>query len=560
MKKQIIKLGFTLVEMIISITISMLVMGAIWVIVSWWIKWVLTQEATLTNSDNFYSFYNELQWVFSNTNIDFKNVKTSSWLIIKQYSNFDKGWFSFIWDATFSWIYCKTDLDVSDVDPESKHLYIKTFIPYEEIWEDLFKTWDYEKIFSGTVTSWANTYVSDTLNHVITKNWTIIVWKWYFWSSFSWGLSWTGVYLNNPTWLVLSGSILFISDTLNNRILAYDTVNDKIELLLDIDDGIYEPTWLLYDKWVLYISNSWKNEVLKYSSSWYENNKLDISFKIDKDIYNLKKLEVSFYDWVSNIKPIINNSTNKWYFTIKKWTNNLKSTDYLTWSSNKIVYWFSNFNSSSFTSDIICTADYNKYYEDSWNIINEYINDCNTSTWTLFKKQESNYTNLSNWDTINLKITDIGWKFNTWSIYTKVELIWDALYEQYFPFKIIWDNDLLTKDDNILEVFIEDINYPTWIWKNWSNIIVNSFLDRKKYKYKLDWSNIWSSIDLNDFDFSKLKYNKKGDYLLNVPIDNIDINYNNDLLTLSWSYYKLYNCYNKDENIKREFILKKNFK
>ena len=69
---------------------------------------------------------------------------------------------------------------------------------------------------------------------------SIVVWKEIAWDEFEDWVNWTDIYLNSPTWLASDFfDLLFISDTLNNRVLAYDTNSKKIYKLLD------EKDWLL---------------------------------------------------------------------------------------------------------------------------------------------------------------------------------------------------------------------------------------------------------------------------------------------------------------------------
>ena len=227
---------FTLVEILVWISISMILMVSVWVLISWWIKNITNQEKTIENTWNFSNFENKLNNYFQNIDTNFIPITTSSWIILKVNKNYDEWGFIYIWETktpldNWNWIYCYSWSE----NPETNHVFIKNFIPDFDI--------DIQK------------------SHTI--NW---VWKWFFWFNKiteTW-VEQDEVYLNTPTGSVSWWWIIFISDTLNNRVLykswsrVYELLNEK--------DWLKEPTWLYYDLWDLYIANSWNKEILKYSS------------------------------------------------------------------------------------------------------------------------------------------------------------------------------------------------------------------------------------------------------------------------------------------------------
>ena len=527
--KKLIK-AFSLIELIIWITISMLLMVSVGVFISSWMQNILIQQKVLENTDNFTSFATSLHSSFNLIQSWSIIEKTASWIIFKRWQNLWEGGFTYIWTQIQSWIYCESDSD----NPETNSIFIKNFIPFEEQWEDIFTNYIWI-LSSKEIDISGNKYISYQKEHVVKKDdWTIVIWKWIFWDNFEEWASWTDIYLNSPTWLATDWTNLYISDTLNNRILYLDS-SDKIHLLLDKSDWLNEPTWLYHEDNSLYIANSWNWEILKYSSKTSTNKKLNIDFTIDQAINNLKKFEIEFYSWVTDITE----PNNKNDFTLNWLTT---YSDYLISSTNKITYYFSNFSNNYATNpNSTCSSDYTKYYEWSENkIIKEEIIDCNSSTWTIKKYNSTTYQNITNSTNIKIKTNPVTWNdFDiNWNYYVKLKLVWDTEYSEYFHHFTKSDNDLSTIDDNILTIHKSGLNYPTWIW----------------------WTTDWEYNNFTDWTYSNLTYNNS-DTLLLTPIKSLIItNSASELITFLLKYYKRYNCYNIDDNSEKIFLLKKNLK
>lgn len=419
--KKINKFWFTLVELIVSVSISAILMIWVSLFVSDWVKNITNQKVNLENNEDFTKF-KYFFWDTMNSQVSYATwFTTNSWVLFRSEKNYYRWWFTYIWEKFFTGIYCSwTEND------STKHIIIKNFIPFESvIWNwDIFtwknySDWTYSSsYFSWTIQNawnsfswtyfwpsdivfwnWNDMYVSDTINHTILKfdknntslSGQIIAWiSWNFWNNF---VSWanpTRVNLNNPTWLAFWDNVLFIADTLNDRIL-YISASWLIYELLNRDDSIREPTWIYYDSSTktLYISNSWSREILSY-------------------------------------------------------------------------FWWS-------------------------------------------------------------------------------------------------DSNVFTKPDNTLKVITWSLSYPTWIKFDWTNIIYSDFLERKIKTISLAWNQI-SSTNLQNFDFSKIVYNKYSDYLLYTPIKSFNYNYYSNLFSLNLEYYKLYSCIDSKSNISRTYLFKKYIK
>lgn len=587
MKKNLSSLkAFTMVELIVGITISMLLMMSVSVFVGNWIKNITNQKVTIENDSKIKEFTKSLYENLNAVDKTFWVTNHSSGVLFKVNKTYDKWGFSYIWESILDQYYC---LSWSESE-KTNHINLKTFIPFE--WEggDIFawlsfKSWTFETdMFSWSlnntrtlvwptdmVFNWSIGYVSDTLGHSVYEfdtwdiSWTIkkIAWKEVFWDEFNDWDTWTGVFLNNPTWLEFATiwwvSYLLISDTLNDRILYLNLTDKKIYKLLWREEWLKEPTWIYYDdaEKTLYISNSGKKQILSYSSSWSFVDNTSLNFTPKNDITSINKLEFSFFfdSWVTN--PSLTNPTTIWSFSFNP---NIKVEDYLTWSLNKLTYYFSDYL-TPVSNNYPCSSD---WYYFSWAIDSPLkIDWCNWSTWSLYKGNIPK-TFLAGTNYI-IDIGNIAWAnfTNVWPYYISLNLLsWSTVKKTYyFPYFSKWDDNLLTKKDNILKTLTGWLWYPTWIYVEWSNLVYNDFLKREKIKISKTW--IYdSSMPLIAFDFSKLTINSTNDSILYTPVKNYDLKFDNTskLLSIYINYYKNFSCYS-DENKSntKEFILKKDF-
>ncbi|MDD3646107.1 MAG: prepilin-type N-terminal cleavage/methylation domain-containing protein [Candidatus Gracilibacteria bacterium] len=526
------KSAFTLVELIVGITISMILMTGIGVFVGGGISNLTQQEKLLDNNEAFGNFSYELQNTFSRIDTSIDPLDTTSGKILKTYKEFDKGGFAYIGTETLSGAYCASDSEQTN----TKHIFIKNFIPFEEKDENIFT--DYSKVLTGSIGS----YTSYQKEHVIKdSSGNIVVGKGVFGDKFIEGGNGIDIYLNSPTGLASDGGdLLFISDTLNHRVLAYDTNSKKIYKILDEKDGLDEPTGLYYDNTekALYIANSAKGEVLKYSSKVESTNPpLTLSFSgVTASITNFK---VEFFNSSGNPNLSGPNSVGDISFIGLS-----KNTDFLTGSTNSLSYYFSNYGTFESTinpgpSISGCTSIPDKYYLEGFTPKLKRANCTDTNTGTIDKYNGDITQSLNLGTTYNINISNISPLLSgTGTYYTKLSLYDGNIlkYEKYFPYFVQGDNDLLTIDDNTLEIITSNLNYPTGIWGP-SNY--NEFLDDS---------------------YNNLSFDSDNDYKLETPIFNLDIDYSDKLLNLDLKYYKQFNCYNLDDKVERSFMLKKSFR
>ena len=513
------KKAFTLIELIVWITISMMLMISVGIFVNNWMANILTQQKVIKNTTEFTDYISSLDTAINlMSSWSFTPQKTASWIIFKRDQNLWEWGFSYIWEmnstdnSDWDWIYC---LSWSE-NTNTKHLVLKNFIPFEEETDDIFS--NYSNILKSTIlTGYQSIQKENKIIDFTTKQ--TIIWKWVFWNKFEEWASWKDIYLNSPTWLAKQWNILFISDTLNNRILYYKIIDDKIYTLLDESDWLNEPTWLYYstsDK-ALYIANSWNWEILKYSSKNISTPELTMSWFFE----NVNKIEVSF-SWNNN--P----NTNTWLFnTINTYTNN-----YLTWSINNFLYYWYKINLPEYTE-----TDCN--WKSNWDLIfdtsetTKPIKYCTKSwSWKTISLENKNITEI--------KINNLNGFSETWSYYVNLKLFNNSTeeYSEYFPYFTKSDDNILTPDDNKLEIIKSWLNYPTWIWNDSWTIKYNEF-----------WNRTFTNLTLDTHS---------SDIILKTPLKSLTTSIDNWLITFLLKYYKKYNCYNLDDKTERTYLIKKN--
>lgn len=544
---------FTLVEILVWVMLSTTLMISVSLFITNWIKNISDQQKILDNTEEELDFFMELQGVLKRMNSTWSIVW--SWYLFPINTQYDSWGYAYIWIKSFSWYICNEDnwLDLEDDEFLTNHLYLKKEFPYE-----------------GSRVSDNGFYTEEWGHYVKNWSWDIVIWKEIFWDKLVDWWKWKDAYLNNPTGIVWVWNHLFISDTFNNRVLYYNKLTELIYILLDNSDWLFLPSWLAlnYDDVnntrELYISNTWKWEVLKYNWGSKISKNLDINFKIPKTINDVEKLSLEFIWWVT----WVNNPDNISDF-IFNWISKNTWWDYLTWSTNRIDYYFSDFSSlySSQTNIAISNCSVGSRIYLDWDKLKKDQTICSdTHTWSILTYVWTtwSYSDIGQWSDLRIRVSDIDitTTTSTWSIYTKLDIEWNNSFEELFPLFTLWDNKILTKDDNSLSIFSTVFTYPTWLeynilW-NWNHeITINDYKDRKKYIYNIT---TWSSNDQNLSAYDYESINNESDYLLDVPIKDIKFNDDNWILTIVVEYYKKYSCTDPRERILRTMIFKKSFK
>lgn len=543
------KSWFTLVEMVVGITISMLLMVWVTSLVWWWMQNIIWQQKVLKDQsftvDSFYYF----QESFSGLDVNYSPKSTWSWFLFKRKKDFDHIGFAYLWTKTISEFYCPVDSET----PDTQHIYLQNILPFEEIWEDIFQT----PSDIHTSKNVNNLYI-DTLNHSVKNSIddSIIIWKWYFWNQWKNGDDLNSFYLNTPTGIAFWNWVTYISDTGNNRILSYS--GGKVEILLDSTDGLSEPTWLDYDNNTLYISNSWKWEILAYSSKILPTApNANITFTADSDINNFTNIEFIF----KNISTL-SRSNNISNYDFPSWW---KSVDFLSRSSNILRYYFTDFSLESTNYEPSqCNSTNNRITIESGSPKKyEYVSCSASWTWTLNIYSWDNSHNITAWNSYDIWIENIPNDFSAAGNYYIQAKFYNRDTEVgniFVPYFTQWNNILSEKKYSSLKVIKNWLQYPTWIEVTWNNIKFNDFLERTEKVYNMQTKSLSTTKSLSWFshtNFEKIPLNNHSDFILNLPIKSLDLQIIDNLFHGSIKYYRIYNCYNPEENSIRTFLIKK---
>lgn len=541
--------AFTLVELIVGVTISMVLMVSVWVILSSWVQNILKQEKIISHSQN---FWESLENIYQNfENVENKYIFSSDDSILFESKNyFQKIWFAYLWLINQSDSYCPADWEISD----TKHLSWNFFFPYEEIWEDFLDDfWDIQD-----AQAW--NYRVDTLSHQVYENGNLIVWKNNFGYELQqwWNPLETG--LNNPTGIVEAEGGFFLSDTWNHRVLFYK--DDKIYLIADRLDGLEQPSWLAYSGSTLYIANSGKWEILTFWAKKYTSNPaLELDFSPDRDYGSINRFEISFTG--ASFTP--DNSFTKNDFSFDE-THLRKNEDYLLVENDTLKYYFSDFSST--TADIvdgpISNCSDGVQYNIQWNQQVEKIEtSCSsTSTGSRYISTGTNAYSLSQNNQYQIILDNISPEITQeWNYLTQIDFYNNTtlVYSKILPYFTQSTGEISDFDYNSLEVFASGLKMPTGIAINGNTLEVNDSLERKTYSYDISSKTQNNSTNMTDFSQSwleKIIYNPLSDIIIENPIDEMKFHYdtNNKYLWAFISYFHYLNCYNPDEFIKKEII------
>jgi len=191
------KRAFTLVEMMISISIFMILMVSVSLFVTQGIRNITFQKKVIDSFSLELNFFKKLQ-EYLNTGEKTSLLKTfSSGALLKIDKNLFSGWFMYVWEFSFSWKTCLPD----SPHQNTNNLIMTSFLPFEWQGGDFFS----DTSFSG---AWIEVhYFSPSIKYN--------------------GTSLTGNIVG-PTNAFLTGSELYVSDTKGNKILQFDTSNASI--------------------------------------------------------------------------------------------------------------------------------------------------------------------------------------------------------------------------------------------------------------------------------------------------------------------------------------------
>ncbi len=573
--KKLTKKAFTLVEMMISIFIFMLLMVSVSLFVTQWVKNISFQKKVIDSFSQEINFFKKLQ-EYLNNGEKVSLLKTfSSGALLKIDKNLFTGWFAYIGEFSFSWKTCLPD----SPHQSTNNLIMTSFLPFEwqggDFFSDTSLSFSWVEVhffspsvkylgvsFTGNIVGPTNAfltgselYVSDTKGNQILQFDTTnvsIPWKQIIWNGNPWDgiISWEqgiDIFLNSPTWITVVNGKIFVSDTLNDRIIYYDILTKKVYTFLERKDGLDEPTGILYDdtKKRIYIVNSGKWEILKVDAgNLIAPSSPKIPFSINAPI-TIDEIFLSFFS-ASWAIINLNSPTNTWSFSFS-WITQEEDFTRIVW--NTLEYYFTNYINPE-TSQVWCLNSWD-YIFNSWSPIK-----C-TATWTGIIGTSQN--KILSWSTYGIDLSSFSWSFSaTGSYYIRISFLngGSEVYSLYKPYFTKGDDNLLTFWDNTLNSFNSWYHYPTGIYKVWTNIIINDFSERKKYILDENTGNINSSWALSWYDFSFLKDYPQRLFLKN-PTKNFSISESAWLISLYLEYYKNFSCYDDEPNIIKTFLFKK---
>lgn len=242
------KRWFTLIEILVWVSISIILMMGVWVFVTSWIQNILSQKIMVSDLTQATTLYRDVQNIFSN-GWEILSYSGGGLLARTQWFQFGK---PLVYDVSL-----KSMTWVCENDPSLGYdmLELKNYNPFVV----------QNGIYSGSYT-----------NHTISKDGNIFLGKGILWEKFLPGMKAENLFLNTPAWLETVWGALIFSESGNDRVLY--TSGSNVFSLLNRDMGLYQPTDIWYDNGenALYILNSWKNELWKMFSTGGEVMPLDI--------------------------------------------------------------------------------------------------------------------------------------------------------------------------------------------------------------------------------------------------------------------------------------------
>lgn len=260
-------LAFTLIEILVWVSISVIIMISVGVFVTSGIKNITIQKSILNQESEYISLFQDVSEVFDSR---FEVISYSQTGLLVKTEGFKLGK-PLLYDFSLQSF---TGECLSDINKETKYLQMKNYNPF-----NLPQTW----FFTGS-------YLKHEIYHSVQGK---VVWKGIFWDNFQELAIGKDILLNNPGGLSRDGvQKTYISDTGNNRVMYYS--GTKVSSILDFNQWLYQPTGLLYDSSKnLFVLNSGKKQLLKVSSASGTISPIAISEEIKKDLtFDTLSLEV----------------------------------------------------------------------------------------------------------------------------------------------------------------------------------------------------------------------------------------------------------------------------
>ncbi|MBP8017116.1 prepilin-type N-terminal cleavage/methylation domain-containing protein, partial [Candidatus Gracilibacteria bacterium] len=290
--------AFSLIELIIAVSISSLLMLSIMIFTGNSIKESVKNEYILTQDNNNLEFEQKILDIISNTSqIYYSGSIFGEYLTgIFLKSNSSNLPITFIGLKTFTG-YCDVFSGTENATGTVQKLFIKEFILPDFIQNQanigginytLSHTGNI--IYSGSEIIIGTGYPGDNLD----KNNPL------------------KTELNYPSAIIGSGGYLYIADTLNDRILFYDTGSKITKELLGKENGVSRPISLYFSGNELLIANNGNNKILSYKDGDQDGETLNLTFKVGTGFTNINKISFTF-SGITNIT--LPNSTGSFVFS-----------------------------------------------------------------------------------------------------------------------------------------------------------------------------------------------------------------------------------------------------
>lgn len=486
--------AFTLIELIISISISMILMVSIGVFITSGMKHITVQKNILQNHGDTQEFLSDVEDIFQRENLVFA-TGSASWFLLQSDGEYGEGGFVMFTPVT------QTGFCLSDPDLQTTHLMRGEFFPFEWKDTDLFSWgWNIQnfaseidfglnKISAWYIADFSGIHFSDTKNHQIYRvqeqDKKSAFGKWVFGNDMR--------SLNTPTGIASWTTSFYLSDTGNNRVLEFNSAFAESKKLWN-ENMFEKPTGLYFTGNTLYVVESEKWRVMKYSSSSFSTPPtLNVEFTSETN-QSLTGMTLKIWSQTGWNIPLTQTGTHSY-----GWTG--------------IILWWEaqyEFAERLFDEGIIYSFDI------SW----------------------------------------LQWDFSTTGSYiAEITLGTQKIVVPYFT---QGDNSLQTAWDNSLSVFATWLTFPTGIYASGADIVVNDFLTRQKVIFDTSGTKIWTENMANfDFSKVLLNPNISQISEFVIEPNSFEYKKVGNMLHVSFEYYSSFDCENQNNNVKKSMIIKK---
>lgn len=504
---------FTLVEILVSITISSIIMLWVSVFIVSGMNNIILQKDILSRWSSGAEIFNNLEKIFQNGVVILK----STWELKIRSAYYT------MWDPVYYHIetekkdYMCKNWDIQELD----FLQISNYNPY--LIED---------------SKYTINYIDQNLYDI---SWNKVLWTNVFSDKFKYW--WTGdeIWLNNISGITKYNSYRFIADSGNSRIFYIDN-NNKVYPYLWISDGIYAPTGIYYSQeaGALYILNNFWSEIIKVSSNWHSiPNTLEINDKISKNTGTFNKMQIKIKDtkqddalrftWPDYELDQIIFDTN---FETQQILDELDNIDSVDKQDNVITYTFSknqllnkwddiDIKISNFKWVYLAPVNRSRYIEISfWNGSNK-VYETLKYFWTNWDK------NILNKDLVEMTKIESDKLSRKGRFWTSINVSPNSLWWYIIDVKDLVNNKWVK------------INESGWLaWWSWSGWVVDD------------------EDDISGISISRENWNYYN-YDLVVKDFIIDKDDDENILNIKIEYYQNYDCIDENNNIVRTVLFKK---